>query len=430
MIRIILIMILAMVLCIGISAQADDDTLTIRDDELIAYIRIVDGQEEYVARYGDIEVVYPIPEDKCRKISSDGRYLGSFLQNDNTLQIFHIPSKTLIVEKTWSDKQFSFCNFGWSSDNKTISILKDIDTVTFYQFYFDGINLTDLPDITSNSTPDYPPLPNYFPESFERFIYRSPNPNIFLYAQCESGELIETEWENRYTCREETDIVVYDVAQQEMLEILPVSIAGVTGFRLDSANYRYGMESVSSGLAEWSPDGRYIAVGRCAGSLPDTECEVVIYDVETDSYLETDGRTYDQNASRVFQWSNNHILMLWIARPFGEGYAFYPNSGLNYFLFIHVDEGLFIDSQNIFDSPLQKVVFAPDNRAIAFFGKGRIELRQPYNFDASENSGDLILISTTTGEHTVIDENVTQIITWRYLCDNPAPQDADSCGDA
>ena len=54
---------------------------------------------------------------------------------------------------------------------------------------------------------------------------------------------------------------------------------------------------------------------------------------------------------------------------------------------------------------------------MAVWGKERVNPGEPYEFIEYPYRGDLILISTTTGEHTIIDTNVTDIITWRSICD-------------
>ncbi|MCU0481938.1 MAG: hypothetical protein MUE54_12130, partial [Anaerolineae bacterium] len=67
---------------------------------------------------------------------------------------------------------------------------------------------------------------------------------------------------------------------------------------------------------------------------------------------------------------------------------------------------------------LTNPIFAPDSRSIAFIGSERvIPEQQPTFYDEYPYRSDLILISTATGEHTVIDTNVTEIITWRSICD-------------
>jgi len=412
MLRFMLISLLFMSLSGSVFAQTTG--LIIYPNEFLGYIRIENGEKEYVLHNQGEPITYLLPQDKCFGISGDGRYIGVFNQGESSIDIFYSLRNELIATNIWIDKIFDYCGLIWDSDNKTIRVLKSVDPFIFHQFYFDGINLTALPDVISSTPSVYPPLPNRLPQIFQNFIYPSPNPTIFLYQRCNSGET--EQWGDDVICTGGSDLVIYDVDLEQDLETLDVNTAFVIGKRFDpSSPRRY--ELVSGRVVEWSLDGQYLAFGDCGKSVFYIECEILIYDTLTDSYIETYDLTYNQNIWRRMQWSDNNILMLWISRPFSEEYVFNHNGDLNFFLFAHVDEGLFINSRGIFDSMPQQVIFAPDARAIAFRGKERINPEQPYNVGAYPYSADLILISTTTGEHTVIDTDVTEIITWRSICD-------------
>ncbi|MDX2077358.1 MAG: hypothetical protein SFZ02_13075, partial [bacterium] len=138
--------------------------------------------------------------------------------------------------------------------------------------------------------------------------------------------------------------------------------------------------------------------------------------------METIANTALANINRQYDWSDNAYLMaIWSsAIPDYAAYTgYYPQGNLNQLIISNIDTGNSVVSQGIFDAIQQNLVWSPDSRAVAFLGKQRINRLEEYDFLSQPQpySLDLILISTTTGESTVIDTNVTEIITWRSICD-------------
>jgi len=411
MMKIILITILSLVLCIGISAQSDEDILTIRDDELIAYIRIVDGKEEYVSFYGGEYVIHSMPIDKCFRYSNDWRYLAVFEEGGNTLEIFSLLSNRLIIEDILTDIQFNSCALAWMPDNKTILVpMDDLNFYRAYNFYFDGATLTRLPDINE---PVYPILPNRL-----EFYFQSPNENIILYEACRDKE---TPNGTQFSC----DVIIYDIVRDLTIEELDVDIRFLQGYDIDFVTDR--PEYVSASLVGWSYDARYLAFCACRGDIFEVRGSIKIYDLQTDTYL-TMASMHNFNFDKEFSWSDNSpILAYWLYAAVDVDA---DTSSLNELKFWNITNNSYTWVQGMFDVVSDQITWSPDSRAAAIIGKQRIDMEQPYEFsDAIYYPADLILIDTTTGEHTVIDTNVTQIITWRYLCDNPAPQDAEICTD-
>lgn len=412
--KILIILLLAMALYIGISAQSDESTLTIRDDELIAYIRIVDGEEEYVARYGEQRIVYSMPTDRCFRYSNDWHYLAVFEEGGNTIQIFSLLNSHLIIEEILTDIQFNSCALVWKQDNKTILVpMDDLNFYPAYSFYFDGTTLMRLPDINEHV---YPILPNQ-----SGFYSQSPNENIVLYNACRDRE---TPNGTQFSC----DVIIYDIFQDLTIEELDVDIRFLRGYDVDFVTER--ATHISAPLVGWSYDARYLAFCDCEGFFPrETRGFIKIYDLQTDTYIVVD-TTYHFNFDKEFSWSNNaHILAMWIRGGYG-GDA--DTDSLNYLRFFNLNSNSYVNVQSFFDVLSSRgVVWSPDSRAVTILANERTNPDVPYEFtDSLYYPADLILIDTTSGEHTVIDTDVTRIITWRYLCDNPAPQDADICGDA
>ena len=155
MLRFMLISLLFMSLSGSVFAQTTG--LIIYPNEFLGYIRIENGEKEYVLHNQGEPITYLLPQDKCFGISGDGRYIGVFNQGESSIDIFYSLRNELIATNIWIDKIFDYCGLIWDSDNKTIRVLKSVDPFIFHQFYFDvawdGIDvlLVDLPPGTGDA---------------------------------------------------------------------------------------------------------------------------------------------------------------------------------------------------------------------------------------------------------------------------------------
>ena len=315
----------------------------------------------------------------------------------------------VVFETTWQSI-WRPCNIGWHWTYKDILVLTNNDFTTSYEFRFE--NLTLNPDVMYPE-PSYPTLP-YFtpvfePTGVEMFYLQNPAyPNIYLYQKCYAEKLLDLECNSDGT-------VIYDLTTNTELETIDAPSIYIRGFRIDVNRSR---RVVSESLASWSPDGRYLAYFDDLSSgngIPD-EGRIVVYDLQEDSYIEDNDGFYLPNINQEIQWANDDILLIWKTNIFTEVAGYYYHDSSSKFVFAHLDTETFVYADGLFDVWSRQAFFAPDGRAMAIVAK---EL-DPYEgavFGENPRRADLILISTTTGEHTVIDTDVTEIITWRSICD-------------
>jgi hypothetical protein len=393
------------------SIIAQNSTLSIHRDELIAFVRIVNGQKEYVVRYGNQRLVYPMPTDKCFRYSNDWRYLAIFEEGGNTLQMLSLLNNRLIIQDILTDIQFNSCALVWKQDNKTILVpMDDLNFYPAYSFYFDEINLTRLNDVNE---PVYPVLPNWV-ELYSEFYSQSPNTDIVLYEACRDKETPDG---TQFSC----EVIIYDIAQDLTIEELDVDIRYLQGYDVDFVTER--PQNISAPLVGWSYDARYVAFCDCEGLIArETRGFIKVYDLQTDTYL-TMASMHNFNFDKRFSWSDNsYILAYWLHAAVD---ADADTSSLNELRFWDIKNNSYTQAQGVFDVISDEITWSPDSRAVAIVGKQRVDLEQPYQFsDAIYYPADLILIDTTTGEHTVIDTDVTEIITWRSICDFTATDTA------
>jgi len=391
-----------------VSSQAQSLSL-MNNADFLAYYRISDTTQELVYWISGAQFTYYLLEDECISLSDDGRYLALSSEQSQTLKFIYFPTRKTIYEHTWGDN-FRHCGFSWRSKN--VISLDIIDTgITDPYFKFDSITLIEFPIPPSQQI--YPDLPNYFPESSNNLILRNPtNLNIYLYEKCPSGEIYSG------GCGNAPKAVIYNIENNtEMEELEGAVLSYMRGNAYESTiNCAEFLCPITGQLVSWSQDGRYVAYPTYSyiGNRIPEENEIIIYDMQTDRYIHAYDALYLANINRNFQWSSNNVLLVWQTRPFMEGYSYH--SSLTFFSFFYADTQTSVTGDKPFDVLSQHATFAPDGRAIAFIGKALDTFEYP-DFGSDPRRGDLVIMSTTTGESTVIDTDVTEIVTWRSICD-------------
>jgi len=387
-----------LIVSLGIDAQT---VMQIGEDELFIYTRVIDNQKFFVIQQGNHISTYPLQSGECGDISDDGRYLAVSSTQASTLEIIYMPSQKVVFSTEWRS-EWNPCELYWISNNWLMMGTSDIQDPIFR---FENFALYPVPYETIFL--DYPSLPNFFPNTLESFIQQSPaNPDIYLYERCLRGVIF-----NEIDCLS-TEMVVYDLANNQELEILEnANPYTFRGYEVDTTK-PYNRNYISASLVSWSSDGRYIAYFY-SPNADETEGRIIIYDIEQDIYLPDPANlSFEPNIWVPLQWSSNNILVYWMKAPPGATAAI--SDFLNYFVFVHADTGLVANSY-IFD--VRQAIFAPDGHVLAIVGKEPAESQETFNFDGVIPA-DLIFINTsTTGESTIIDTNVTEIITWRSICD-------------
>lgn len=403
------IIILMVISSLGIHAQT---TLTIGDDEVLIYVKWVDedGQWMYVIWHGSEMSTYQPADDECMTLSPDGRYLAWSTEDAETLKIFDFSTMELLYQQDW-DETWKPCHIIWWSTNTMLFVNNETDLFSA-EFRFENLTLTEL-SILSYQTPIFPTLPSFYPESKNNFILQNPaNPNIYLYERCLKNN-IDMDGFCRLSATDtiETDIVIYDLSTNEDLEILNVRNGDfMRGY--DTAIHPYFHQHISSQLVSWSPDGRYLSYFDAFAYFDIIYGRLKIYDLQTDTYFNDVEGLYTINLEKSFRylWLSNTTFVIWHTDSFWESTRIDGDEVL--FAFAHADTQTYTSSQQPF-----KVIathYAPDGNGMLFIGKP-IDPRDGVFLENDPRRGDLFYMSATTGEYTMIDQDVVSIITWRTL---------------
>jgi len=376
----------------------------------IIYVKGFGEAYGYVSQIGSDINTYQVPAGHCTSLSPNGRYLAESSENAQTLKIFYFPTMELIYQQSWNEI-WEDCYFSWEGQDILGFYVVNLGLSNSPLFKFENLLLTEI----SLDTPEpvYPTLPDYNPDLVENFILQNPtNPDIYLYEICPSRSILDGELYCDYT-----DIVIYNVATQTQIKNLKGASGDyMRGYTVDIYNGG-GTVSISEKLVSWSPDGRYLAYFSPSLSTIPHNGKLIVYDLQMDRYFEDVRELYLPNVNRNLQWSDNNILVIWRTGIFSDIYNYDYHRSLNLLTFLHADTEMYVtvNGKTLFDTWNPSVIFSPDGDTAAFIGKERVIPEQPPDF--SGYSGDLILISTTTGEYTVMDTDVSKIITWRSICD-------------
>lgn len=396
---------IVVVLALGWGSQGQT-LLTINPSEKLIYVKIVDGIKTFVVINGDNYEEYTLQSGECGSLSDDGRYIALSSEQPTTLRIVHFESQRIVFETPWVSEWIP-CLIRWESNNILILITSGSNHNIRNDFKFENLVLN--PDVIYPE-PTYPTLP-YFTPIFEpngtrMFYLQNPaNPSIYFYEQCYAEKHLGVE------CGD-VETVIYDLTMNMELEVIDTDTTYIRGFRIDmQGNIRGGYSLVS-----WSTNGRYLAYFSPLYDdpyIPD-EGEIIIYDLQMDRYIDNNASLYLPNIHQRFQWANNNVLLVWKTGRFLEGSQYHDT--LAQFTFFYPDTETYVDSINILNVLSPRATFSPDGRSMSVVGKIVEGIDAPV-FDENPTRADLILISTTTGESTVIDTNVTEIITWRTVID-------------
>lgn len=390
---------------LGIHAQT---MLTIGDDEVLVYVKWMDGQKTYIAQTGDNVFTYALEDGECTVLSPDGKYLLQSTENADTLKIFDFSTMELLYQQEWNST-WETCYFGWFEDNIISFYETNVGSVNFK---FEDLSFTEIL-LSPPPQPIYPQLPNWFPNIVENFLLPSPNPNIFLYERCPSGISDST---NEIVCSEATEMVIYDVSNNQVIEVLETDYDYLRGYMPDEFSGTK-KDIVSNRLVSWSTDARYLAFCACRFDFQlQALGNIRIFNLESNEYISL--QINNPNIWRDLEWSDENILTIWKSGGFNDEYPLVQHDYINHFVFVYVEDEISVLSQDVFyawqANSHNDVLFAPDSHAIVILGYILTPLSDVPVL-GSPRLGNLILVDTITGESTVIDTDVTEIITWRTL---------------
>ncbi len=210
--------------------------------------------------------------------------------------------------------------------------------------------------------------------------------------------------------------VIYDLSTDTILAQVRLTPTRDTDFFVGAIPYI----AVSYDIVGWSPNGRYLAFYD--DNISVRGGQILIYDLQEDRYIEDRDNLYPFNFNQSILWSNNNILLIWKTGYLLPEVSQY-NDSLARFTFYNPDTQTAVNSVDSFNILWSEAIFSPDGSELLIIGKPIVGYDKPV-FDENPTRADLILISTTTGESTIIDTDVTEIITWRSICDFTASDTA------
>jgi len=387
-----------LIVSLGIDAQT---VMQIGEDELFIYTRVIDNQKIFVIQQGNQISTYPLQSGECGDISGDGRYLAISSEDADILRIIHVASKKVIFTTEWEPNWYN-CVINWESNNLlTIGGIDFVDR----NFIFDGSLLT--PTTIAQQTLTYPSLPDFYPvEGIPALLQNPVYPHIYLYKQCLGYQRYNVE-----SCPG-GGFIIYDSLNNQQLENLQNASSNyMIGSDID-LNYDY-IQHLSAPLVSWSPDGRYIAYfNRIFNRSIPHEGKIIIYDMLEDRYLNDNPALYLPHIGHSLQWAGDNTLIFRVGHV-GEGFDFHSSATI--FRFFNAENETYVVGDKIFDI-ISPSSLTPDRNSIIFRAKEIIPEQPRPQFD-EYRSGDLIMMSTITGESIIIDTNVISMISWRSICD-------------
>jgi len=385
--------------------RVEAQMMPVAETEALTYVKLTEQGKSFAFQNGSQKNTYELASDECGDISPNGRYLIISAEQSSLLRILYLPTSEIIFETAWLPN-WRPCIVFWIGNN-VIGLEDPNSSNDIFKFE----NLSLIPYTPSTTYPEitYPILPHFHPTTLENFILQNPvYQNIYVYEKCPDDKV----YEGLYCAY--PSVVVYDTSANNELEILyRASGDYMRGYVVDTAE-RDNRDFISGQLVSWTPNGRYLAYYNPLSGSPDYIGKIQIYDLQLDSYIEDNEAFSMPNISYNFQWTSSNGLLIWKTGKFIEASRYHDN--LVKFIFFYPDTETYIFVDGLFEVLSSDALFSLDGNRMLILGNV-VEGYEAPAFGNYPYRADLILISTTTGEHTVIDTDVTEIITWRSICD-------------
>ena len=388
-----LLVIIVIIFCLSGTMISFAQAEVINDGDVLIYVRDTGDSREYISVNSQETLSYTLPLDRCSLVSPDGVFIAQAPVDaeqavQGELVIFYLDTEGILLQIPWQP-EWRPCFVSWIA-GEIIRIRNNDNPDEIFYYDISSGNLTPTTYTYQPPTSSSSSLPNWIPDSNSNLLVPSPNPDVFLYDRCNSGELSGT------TCIGERDFVIYDTARQQ--EITTLSDAGsdwMYGYRPnDPLRRRFGVGSVA-----WSHDGRYLAYVTCGSSLY-SNSRISIYDTKTNQITELRS-VYAIDPTRAFQWSlTTDVLSFWTIGRGGEPLPDDDHDTLKRLYFYDMNTGQ-IRASEAFDLESGRFetveIWSPDG-----LGYALIDLNDTLHH-----------IDITTGDSTIIDTDVARIVAWR-----------------
>jgi len=354
------------------------------------------------------QLLFMVPENTCRTVAPDKPYMTVVPETDTSgnLQIYNLLTQQIIFEVQWRPEwEPCYAPIGSAPVPSGIIVrLYNTATQSSEYYEFDSGALSLLPNPFASST--QPALPDWLPITLTNFILPSPEEHVYLYDRCNGQQTIELP-SNRLACSSQTELVVYNTQTQSTLHVLSEPDDDlIRGYEYRDPLRR---ERTFPGAA-WSYDGRYISYPRRANGAFDF-FNLTVLDVINGLYLDTSWVNAQIDWDKATQWSPaSDKLAFWVKGRFDE-----PQVGDT----VNLRTLVFFDAISqefmILDTPVNL-----EDRLVEIAGQWSPD-GQSYAFVTLE--GELFHVDVLSGNMTLLDTNVSDIITWGMIntSDNLTP---------
>jgi len=336
----------------------------------LTYLRLTDSQTREYVRLSTTDLqAFAVTDQQCAVASPSGSLVAISTPLVDRLIVVEVEGNVVVFEQRWSE-DWQPCNFTWITDNQLRFSNREDSTTSLT--LSTGEIAPDSPSIIEQ----FAPLPYKVP--LEPAI-ASPQGDVVLYNQCTGGKI---DGEARY-CLGDSQIVIYDLRRQNIIEILEDANSLILGDSLDDL----GQGVPNPPAVFWSPSGRYVLY------TPMSSLSGRIYDIETDRYygLNLPSGLLLTSLFGNLQWSGDETHVGFWASDFTEVSPTAMQFFVSYTLTGEITSVINEQGYNV-----TQWRWSPDNHAIAFINR----------------DSQLILLSLEDERESLIDENVYSIIAW------------------
>jgi hypothetical protein len=353
---------------------------------VLSYTRRRNANLELVNMSVNTSTVRHFSQDICWSVSPNRRFLVESSSQRSNLIVRNLQTFAVVLEVPYQP-EWETCWLAWQPDS-SLHIKKRNSENNFYNFNLVGNKLLAREYVPV--FPQYPKLPGWLKNTVDGYVLPSPNKNYYLYKRCQG---ITTPSSER-SCPSITDYVIYGVNEQRIIHSLrepnfPLIEGRSTGQYYDALYDSYG-------AAAWSFSERYLAFAGISYS----PLKLQVYDLMRDEYLPLEFVAVHIDWEKAMQWSpQGNKLALWVVGTLIPDFEVDERIHRT-LVFFDADTNTFVAAHEGFDvnQGIEKLgLWSPDGSAFAFVTPNKI----------------LIDVDATSGEDSVLDTGVVDILAWK-----------------